>query len=133
MVPDSYTSTRWGAWVALARLAAVLGSPIPTKHTTPSRRARDAATVIISSEVKSAVVSTCSVAGTGPVNVIVASLCSEWKRTVALLERYPAKLRERLQCGPASKPTVAGISDAAKRGLGLVVDRLVVYVDDTRA
>jgi hypothetical protein len=52
---------------------------------------------------------------------------------VALLERYPAKLRERPQCDPASKPTVAGISDAAKRGLGLVVDGLVVYVDDTRA
>jgi hypothetical protein len=34
-----------------ARLAAVLGSPMPTKHTVPSVSARAAATVIISSAV----------------------------------------------------------------------------------
>src|SRR5690348_12851659 len=47
--PDSYTSTSPGAWVRRARLAAVLGSPMPTKQTARSCNARAAATVIISS------------------------------------------------------------------------------------
>src|ERR1043166_5527861 len=45
-------STRPGAWVARARLAATLGSPIPTKQVMPSRSARAAQVVIISSAVK---------------------------------------------------------------------------------
>ena len=48
-VPDSYTSTRLGACVVLARFAAVLGSPMPTRQVIPSRRCLAAATVIISS------------------------------------------------------------------------------------
>src|SRR5690349_2606049 len=51
-VPDSYTRIRFGAWVRRARLAAVLGRPMPTKQTAPSRSARAAATVIISSAVQ---------------------------------------------------------------------------------
>src|SRR5689334_11700411 len=43
--------TRLGAWVARARLHARLGSPIPTKTTSPSRSSRAATTVIISSGV----------------------------------------------------------------------------------
>src|SRR6266516_7974422 len=46
-------STRPGACVARARLAAALGSPIPTKQVMPSRRARAAQAVIISSAVNS--------------------------------------------------------------------------------
>src|SRR5580658_2595065 len=42
-------STRSGACVARARLAATLGRPMPTKQVMPSRRARAAATAIISS------------------------------------------------------------------------------------
>src|SRR6185503_1541735 len=41
--------TRLGACVRRARLQAALGSPMPTKHTCPSRSNRAAATVIISS------------------------------------------------------------------------------------
>ena len=48
-VPDSYTSTRPGACVVLARFAAVLGNPMPTKQVIPSRRCLAAAAVIISS------------------------------------------------------------------------------------
>src|SRR6266704_1716450 len=44
-------STSDGAWVARARFAAELGSPIPTKQVMPSRSARAADTVIISSAV----------------------------------------------------------------------------------
>src|SRR5262245_49180149 len=44
-------STRPGLTVRRARLAAVLGRPMPTKHDTCPRRARAAATVIISSAV----------------------------------------------------------------------------------
>jgi hypothetical protein len=44
-------STSRGAWVARARLAATLGRPMPTKQVIPSRRARAAATAIISSAV----------------------------------------------------------------------------------
>src|SRR5690349_5794496 len=44
-------STRFGAWVARARLHARLGSPIPTNTTSPSRSSRAATTVIISSGV----------------------------------------------------------------------------------
>src|SRR5579875_1881408 len=50
-------STRPGAEVARARLAAALGRPIPTKQVTLSRRARAAETVIISSEVYAAALS----------------------------------------------------------------------------
>src|SRR6266481_1145167 len=46
-------STRSGACVARARLAAALGRPIPTKQVIPSRRARAAHAVIISSAVNS--------------------------------------------------------------------------------
>src|SRR5688500_13229991 len=46
--PDSYTSTSRGAWVRRARLQARLGSPMPTKTTSPSRSSRAAATAIIS-------------------------------------------------------------------------------------
>src|SRR6516164_5420960 len=44
-------STSSGACVARARLAAALGSPMPTKQVMPSRSARAADTVIISSDV----------------------------------------------------------------------------------
>src|SRR5258708_26710572 len=39
-------STRFGAWVARARLQARFGSPIPTKTTSPSRSWRAADTAI---------------------------------------------------------------------------------------
>ena len=45
-------STRSGACVRRARLAAVLGRPMPTKQAVPPRSARAAATVIISSAVQ---------------------------------------------------------------------------------
>lgn len=51
MDPDSYTRTALGACVRRARLAAVDGIPIPTKHTAPSRNMRTAAMVMISSDV----------------------------------------------------------------------------------
>src|SRR6185312_1587084 len=44
-------STRFGAWVARARLQARLGSPIPTKTTSPSRSSRAATEAIISAGV----------------------------------------------------------------------------------
>src|SRR5918992_195637 len=44
-------STRSGAWVARARLQARLGSPMPTKTTSPSRSSRAATVVIISAGV----------------------------------------------------------------------------------
>src|SRR2546430_11935049 len=50
--PDSYTSTRCGAWVARARLHARLGSPIPTNTTSPSISSRAATLAIISSGVQ---------------------------------------------------------------------------------
>src|ERR1022692_3718931 len=46
--------TRFGACVARARLAAALGSPIPTKQVMPPVRARAAQAVIISSAVYAA-------------------------------------------------------------------------------
>src|SRR5437879_10484321 len=49
--PDSYTSTRCGAWVARARLHARLGRPIPTNTTSPSTSSRAATLAIISSGV----------------------------------------------------------------------------------
>src|SRR2546430_455326 len=49
--PDSYTSTRRGAWVARARLHARLGRPIPTNTTSPSTSSRAATLAIISSAV----------------------------------------------------------------------------------
>src|SRR2546421_1360478 len=50
--PDSYTSTRCGAWVARARLHARLGRPIPTNTTSPSTSSRAATLAIISSGVQ---------------------------------------------------------------------------------
>src|SRR5437016_14534126 len=50
--PDSYTSTRRGAWVARARLHARLGRPIPTNTTSPSTSSRAATLAIISSGVQ---------------------------------------------------------------------------------
>src|SRR2546421_9598016 len=50
--PDSYTSTRCGAWVARARLHARLGSPIPTNTTSPSTSSSAATLAIISSGVQ---------------------------------------------------------------------------------
>src|SRR2546421_6997228 len=49
--PDSYTSTRCGAWVARARLHARFGRPIPTNTTSPSTSSRAATLAIISSGV----------------------------------------------------------------------------------
>src|SRR5438270_6908237 len=48
-------NTQSGAWVARARLHALLGRPMPTKTTSPFRRRRAAATAITSSCVKVAV------------------------------------------------------------------------------
>src|SRR4051794_36437324 len=53
MVPDSYTRTVSGACVSRARLAAVLGRPMPTKQTVRSVSSRAAATVITSSALNS--------------------------------------------------------------------------------
>src|SRR5438034_1038628 len=52
--PDSYTSTRCGAWVARAKLQARLGRPIPTNTTSPSASSRAATLAIISSGVYAA-------------------------------------------------------------------------------
>src|ERR1700678_2118257 len=49
IVPDSYIRTRFGAWVVRAKLAAGIGKPIHTEQTSPSARAREAATVMTSS------------------------------------------------------------------------------------
>src|ERR1044072_5693179 len=53
--PASYTSSRSGATVRLARLTAMLGSPTPTKQTRWPASSRAAATIIISDFVKAAV------------------------------------------------------------------------------
>src|SRR5256885_4005777 len=50
--PDSYTSTRCGAWVARARLHARVGRPNPTNTTSPSTSSRAATLAIISSGVQ---------------------------------------------------------------------------------
>jgi hypothetical protein len=52
---------------------------------------------------------------------------------MAPLERHPPQFGEGVECGSPSKPTVARIPDAAKRGLRLVVHRLVVDVHDAGA
>src|SRR5216683_3834621 len=65
--------TRPGAWVARARLAAALGRPIPTKQVMPSRSARAAETVIMSSDVYGTIIMSSDVYGTVflPVDVLV--------------------------------------------------------------
>src|SRR5437773_10075069 len=46
--PASYTSSRSGATVRLAKLTAMFGNPTPTKHTRWPASSRAAATIIIS-------------------------------------------------------------------------------------
>src|SRR5215210_3945776 len=58
-------STRRGAWVSRARLAAVLGTPMPTNTVAPSAKARAAATVIISSAVHACSTARCRPPGSG--------------------------------------------------------------------
>src|SRR5512136_2031774 len=52
--PASYTSSRSGATVRLARLTAMFGSPTPTKQTCWPASSRAAATIIISELEKAA-------------------------------------------------------------------------------
>ncbi len=54
--PASYTSSRSGATVRLARLTAMLGRPTPTKQTCWPASSRAAATIIISDLLNVAVV-----------------------------------------------------------------------------
>ena len=63
--PASYTSSRSGATVRLARLTAMLGRPTPTKQTRWPASSRAAATIIISDFVNSVAVAH----GTSPMSV----------------------------------------------------------------